>query len=145
MTFDDAQFDAFLADITDPFLTRDITRWNARIRLPFSLITQNGPVTLQTREEVAQNFDYYLVAMDAMQADLIVREKVGFEPCHDGTVIATYHSHFLRHGTRIRAPYTASALLHPDDGLWRMSSILNALGHHHWTGKHPNPSGEEEQ
>ncbi|MGH1414103.1 MAG: hypothetical protein ACRBB0_11470 [Pelagimonas sp.] len=144
MTFDDDQFDAFLADITDPFLTGDITRWIARIRLPFALITQTGPVTLTTLQEVTENFNLYLVAMKALKADLIIREKVGSEHCHDGTVIATYRSHFLRQGNRLRAPYTASALLHPDGGLWRMSSILNALGHHHWTGKHPYPSGEEE-
>lgn len=145
MTFDDTEFDAFLEDITEPFLTTDITQWAARIRLPFTLITQTGPVTLRTAEEVKANFELYLLAIKAMQADLIVREKIGYEPCEDGTVIATYRSNFLRNGVRIRAPYTASALLHFDDGKWRMSSILNALGHHLWTGKHPNLSGEEEQ
>lgn len=145
MTFDDAQFDAFLEDITQPFLTADIARWAARIHLPFTLITQTGPVTLRSQQDIEENFALYLLAMKAMRADLIVREKISSEPCQDGTVITTYRSNFLRNGVRIRDPYTASALLHFDDGLWRMSSILNALGHHQWTGKHPNLSGEEKQ
>lgn len=145
MIFDDAQFEAFLEDITVPFLIGDVSRWRARIRLPFSLITQSGPVTLTTDDEVKENFALYLKAKEAIHYDLIVRKPVNFETCPDGTVIATYHNEFLYHGLRVRAPYTASALLHPDDGVWRMSSILNALGHHQWTGKHPYLSGEEEK
>lgn len=143
-TFDNAEFDHFLADITDPFLTGDISQWQARLRLPFTLITKTGPVTLDSPQDVQDNFALYIEALAIMKADVISREKIGFEPCEDGTIIATYRTHLLSQGTRIRDPYTASALLHPDDGRWRMSSILNALGHHHWTSKHPYPSGEEE-
>ncbi|KUF11241.1 hypothetical protein [Pseudoponticoccus marisrubri] len=139
--FDQSTFERFLEDISEPFMTGDITRWRRRILLPFSLITQTGPVTLDSDAAVETNFHLYLEARDAMQLDLVSRVPLGFERCDDNSVIATYKTDLLRRGTRVVPPYTASALLHHRDGRWKMSAILNALGHHHWTGLHPYLKG----
>ncbi|WP_417210112.1 hypothetical protein [Antarctobacter sp.] len=141
-TFTHAEFEQFLTDISEPFLTRDITHWRARMLLPFSMVTGSGPVTLSTDDDVRQNFDLYLEACDAMALDLVHRERMGVEHCEDGTVLASYRTDLMRQGKRITDPYTSTALLHPTDDGWKMSAILNARGHHAWTGRPPKITGD---
>lgn len=141
--FTQSDFDAFLTDISTPFMERDVTLWRARIVLPFSMVTATGPVTLRNDDDVKENFDHYIAACDAMRLDLVSRDPVGFEICDAENVIATYRTNLLSHGTRVTPPYTSSALLQHTDGTWKMSAILNALGHHHWTGRHPNDTGDD--
>jgi hypothetical protein len=140
--FTDADFAAFLKDISEPFTTRDISNWRARIQLPFSVVTAAGPVTMTTEAEVQQNYDLYLDASDAMGLDFVHRDPMSIEHCEDGTVLATYRTHLLRSGTRVADPYTSTALMHHHPEGWKMSAILNARGHHSWTGIHPHTSGE---
>ncbi|WP_323772170.1 hypothetical protein [Antarctobacter sp.] len=140
--FTHAAFEEFLKDISEPFLTRDITKWRARMQLPFSMVTGSGPVTLSTDDDVRKNFELYLEACDAMALDIVHRERMGVEHCEDGTVLASYRTNLMRQGKRIADPYTSTALLHPTDDGWKMSAILNARGHHAWTGRHPKNTGE---
>ena len=140
--FDDAEFAAFLDDISTPFSTRDITLWRARMVLPFSMVTAQGPVTLVTEEDVRRNYDLYLTAVDVLQLDTVDRMPMGFEICDENTVIATYRTELLSQGKRQAEPYTSSALLHRTPDGWKMSSIMNARGHHPWTGRKPKANGE---
>lgn len=140
--FTDAEFDRFLKDISDPFFTKDIALWRARMILPFSMVTAAGPVTLATEADVARNYALYLDACTAMGLDLVDREPMGFELCADGTVLATYRTNLMRQGQRIAPQYTSTALLHPTTQGWKMSAILNARGHHSWTGRPPINTGE---
>lgn len=141
--FDYAEFNAFLDDISEPFSTRDIARWRKRMMLPFSMVTAQGPVTLRTDAEMQENFDLYLKAVDAMNLDTIARTPIRFENCYDDTVIATYRTELLSKGKRQADRYTSSALLQQTPDGWKMSSIMNARGHHQWTGRPPLPNGEQ--
>ncbi len=136
-TFTDAEFKEFLEDISEPFFQRDITKWRTRLRLPFSMVTSTGPVTLTTEQEVRVNFDLYLEVAESMNLDFIYREPLTIEHCEDGTVLATYRTHLMRQGKRLADPYTSTALMHPGPDGWKMSAVLNARGHHAWTGKPP--------
>ncbi|WP_305971081.1 MULTISPECIES: hypothetical protein [unclassified Mameliella] len=140
--FTDSDFAEFIADISAPFLTGEIARWRARIRLPFSMVTGSGQVTLETDDDVARNFRLYLNVVKVMGLNLVHREPVGVEHCEDGTVLATYRTQLLHNGTRMVEPYTSTALLHPDPEGWRMSAILNARGHHDWSGRPLKDTGE---
>ncbi|SNS83025.1 hypothetical protein [Antarctobacter heliothermus] len=142
LTFTDIELERFLDDISEPFFTGDIGKWRARMVLPFSMETGSGPVTLTSDADVRRNFDLYLEACEAMGLDVVDREPLGFEHCEDGTVLATYRTNLMRKGQRITAPYTSTALLHPTSEGWKMSAILNARGHHAWTGRPPKNTGE---
>ncbi len=137
MPFTQAEFDAFLDDITAPFLTRQIDRWASRMALPFSMVTAQGPVLLQSHDDLARNFADYLDAADKMALDDLRRVPLDFDICDDDTVMATYRTELRSRGTLVETPYTSTALLHRTGGTWQMSSILNARGHHKWTGQHP--------
>ena len=136
-----AEFREFLDAISDCFITADFAPWEARILLPFSLVTKHFPVVLSTREELRNNFEHYVNACRIMKLDLISRRPISLEDCKDGTFIGTYETELLSRGLRATEPYTASVLLHRTAHGWKMSSILNARGHYDWTGVKPSPSG----
>ena len=133
----DQMFLDLLNDISHCFIDGDFMRWQSRILLPLSLITAQGPVILVTPEQLKANFELYLMACDAMKLDQIHREVLSLENCEDGSFIGTYETNLLSRGVRATDPYKSSALLLQDDGVFKITSILNARGHHAWTGKPP--------
>ncbi|WP_425038196.1 hypothetical protein [Primorskyibacter sp. S187A] len=138
------EFRGFLDDICVAFMRPDYALWRTRIQLPFTIVTATGPVSLANDDEVKTNFDQYMEAVEILRITDVVREPLKLEHCSDGTVLATYRTHLLSSGTRVHEPYTSTALLHAHPGQWRMSAILNALGHHHWTGNAPFLTGEKD-
>ncbi|MEM1235326.1 MAG: hypothetical protein AAGI10_00040 [Pseudomonadota bacterium] len=127
-------FDSFLEDISVCFIERDFELWIERLIRPFSLVTKTGVVVLSSRQETEANFNLYLHAMDAMNLDLVDRSAVSVEDCNDGTWLGTFTTRLLSNGVLATSPYTSTALLHWSDGMYRMSSMLNARGHSEWTG-----------
>lgn len=138
-----AEFEIFLEEISVSYLDRDFPRWMARVRLPFTFVTKDGPVLLSDLDAAKVNFDHYLTAIDVMRLDMISRRAVSLEDCKDGTFIGTYVTELLSHGKRATEPYTSSVLLHPSDAGWRMSAVMNARGHHQWTGQTPLANREK--
>ena len=131
------QFREFLDAISTCFIDDDFEMWRVRVIYPFSLITSKGPVVIGNDAQLLDNFKLYLHARDAMKLDQILRHPLSIEDCADGSFIGTYETNLLSHGVRATAPYTSSALLVEQDGIFKMTSILNARGHHDWTGKQP--------
>lgn len=127
-------FEHFLDDISRCFLDRDLALWQSRLILPFSIVTKDAPIILSDAAAVAENFDHYLTAMEVMQLDLVARQAVSFEDCHDGTWLGTFVTRLVSKGMLATEPYAATALLQRIDGRLRMSSMLNARGHRDWTG-----------
>lgn len=130
-------FDAFLSDISTCFINRDLATWRDRILLPFSFITRDGPIVIATEEAVAESFANYLAACDMMGLDVIDRTPIAFEDCRDGTWLGTYETRLISRGVLATRAYTSTALLIWDGGMLRMTSMLNARGHHEWTGIKP--------
>ncbi|MCH2165316.1 MAG: hypothetical protein MK098_11775 [Marinovum sp.] len=133
----DAQFQKFLDGISECFITNAFETWKSHVILPFSLITQNGLVDIQTEDHLHRNFDKYVVAMEMMGIDKIYRAALSLQDCQDGTWIGTYQTHLLAQGVLATEPYTASALLTIVDDTVKAHSILNARSYHEWTRKHP--------
>lgn len=127
------EFEAFLQDISQCFLERDVDRWKSRLALPFSIITKDGPVVLSTDAEVEQNFRHYLKAMEVLRLDMVDRVVVSLEDCKDGTWLGTFQTRLISDQILAVAPYTSTGLLQLDKGRFRMSSMLNARGHSEWT------------
>ncbi|KMK66021.1 hypothetical protein [Puniceibacterium sp. IMCC21224] len=138
----DAEFAQFLDDISSTFMAADFDGWAAHVQLPFSFITQTGPLTSTTTAELEENFNLYLLAKRNVRLDLMLRRAMSVEICDDLTVIGTYETELLSNGVRVRPPYVSSVLLHRSADGWRMSCIMNAVGHHYWTGQYPNRNGD---
>lgn len=139
MTNDD--FLSLLDDISDCFIRANFELWRSRVSLPLSIITKQGPETLSDEAELRDNFLEYLKAAEIIGLDLVLRSPISLEDCQDGSFIATYRTDLLKDGQRQIDPYTSSALIVFEDGTWRIRSILNARGHHDWTGRYPQTKG----
>lgn len=139
----EAEFRSFLDDISICFTAEDLSLWISRLLLPFSMVTKSGPITLTDHNDVQSNFDNYLKAHRIMKLDGIFRRPLSLEDCHDGTFIGTYETELLSGGQRTTDPYISSALIHKTDDGFKMSSIMNALGHHQWTGTSPATEGKQ--
>ena len=135
----DEEFTAFLADISTCLISNDFQLWAGRIALPFSIVTATGPNVSQTQDDLRSQFDLYVQACKAMNLDMVFRAPLLCEHNEDGTVIGTYRTELLCRGQRMVAPFTSSALLTHEVGIWRASAILNARGHAGWT---PQPNTE---
>lgn len=134
VTISNDDFKEFLDDISDCFIRRDVSAWRHRLVLPFSIITREGPVVMDTDNDVSTNFGHYLAACEAMSLSMISRRPIYLEDCADGTWLGTYETRLLANGLLATDPYVSTVLLSLDDGVVRMSSILNGRGHHEWTG-----------
>lgn len=130
-------FQVFLDDISACFIDRRFGAWESRILLPFSMVTSAGTVAFVDEGGLRRNFEHYLTACRVLRIDAIVRRPVDLAECEDGAMIGTYVTELLSHGVRVTDPYTSNALLSYRDGVLKMSSILNAKGHHSWTGVYP--------
>ena len=133
----DSEFEQFLNDISVCFIEKDFETWRSRVVLPYTLVTSAGPEVCKDETSLRENFALYLQACETMHLTEIVRLPLNFEDCKDGTFIGTYETHLISNGSRATAPYTSAALLQKRDGLLKMHSILNARGHHDWTGRQP--------
>lgn len=140
----EAEFSAFLKDISDCFIAEDFGSWADRVELPFSIVTKYGPHISHSTQDLKDEFDLYVLACRTMKLDLVFRTPVSIENCEDGTVIATYRTELLSHGQRMTEPFTSSALMQKTDGHWRMTAILNARGHDSWTGNAAHKEGPQE-
>ncbi|WP_458791063.1 hypothetical protein [Yoonia sp. MH D7] len=132
-----AEFEALLSDISACLITPDFDQWAGRVRLPFTMVTQAGPVVSFTLAELYENFCHYLRAAEKMSLDLIDRTPISCETCDDGSVIATYRTKLLSRGRRIIAPFKSSATVYLVDGVWRVSAIIGAHGHHDMSCHYP--------
>lgn len=128
-----AEFESFLKDLSDSFLERDLALWRASLILPFSVVTKTGSVTMQTDEEVAENFRHYLEACDRMQLDIVDHVALSLEDCHDGTWLGTFQTRLLSNTILTTDPNTSTVLLHLRHDRFRMSSMMNAHGPSNWT------------
>ena len=130
-------FQVFLDKISICFIEEHFAGWESRIQLPFSMITSAGTVAFADVRGLRENFEHYLTACRVLRIDAIVRRPIELVECKDGKLMGTYETELLSHGVRVTDPYTSSALLCYCDGVLKMSSVLNARGHHSWTGVYP--------
>lgn len=133
-----SEFEDFLVRISDCFIEKDLSAWRGCIQLPFSMVTSTGVITLSDEEELEQNFQLYLKAVDCMGLDQVLRVPKALEDCKDGTWIGTYETHLLSRGAKATTSYTSSALLILKEGQIRMTAILNARGTREWVVPLPN-------
>ena len=130
-------FQVFLDDISICFIEEHFAGWENRILLPFSMVTSAGTVAFEDNGSLRRNFEHYLTACRVLRIDAIIRRPIELVECEDGTLMGTYETELLSHGLRVTDPYTSNALLCYCDGVLKMNSILNAKGHHSWTGVYP--------
>ena len=126
---DEVEFQAFLDRISACWVDRDFQTWVDHIALPFTSITLNGQLYNDSIESLRKDWDLYCQALDTLKISQIIRKVMVIEASEEDTLIGTYQTQMFAEDRRVMAPYTSSAMLKT----WRISSIMNALGHRDWT------------
>ena len=100
---------------------------------PFTSITLNGQLNNDSVESLKKDWDLYCQALDTLKISQIIRKVIVIEVSEEDTLIGTYQTQMFAGDRRVMGPYTSSAMLNHDGKTWRISSIMNALGHRDWT------------
>ena len=129
----DVAFQAFLDRISICWTDRDFQAWVDHIALPFTLITLNGQLNNDSVESLKKAWDLYCQALDTLKISQIIRKVIVTEVSEEDTLIGTYQTQMFAGNRRVVGTYTSSAMLNHDRKTWRISSIMNALGHRDWT------------
>ena len=129
----EVEFQAFLDRISICWTDRDFQAWVDHIALPFTSITLNGQLNNDSVESLKKDWDLYCQALDTLKISQIIRKVIVIEVSEEDTLIGTYQTQMLAGDRGVMGRYTSSAILDHDGKTWRISSIINALGHRDWT------------
>jgi hypothetical protein len=111
------------------WVNHDFQTWVDHIALPFTSITLNGQLYNGSIESLQKDWDLYSQALNTLKILQIIRKVMVIQASEEDTLIGTYQTRMFAEDRRVMAPYTSSAKLKT----WRISSIMNALGHRDWT------------
>jgi hypothetical protein len=111
------------------WVNHDFQTWVDHIALPFTSITLNGQLYNGSIESLQKDWDLYSQALNTLKILQIIRKVMVIQASEEDTLIGTYQTRMFAEDRRVMAPYTSSAMLKT----WRISSIMNALGHRDWT------------
>ena len=125
----EVEFQAFLDRISICWTDRDFQAWVDHIALPFTSITLNGQLYNGSIESLQKDWDLYSQALNTLKILQIIRKVMVIQASEEDTLIGTYQTRMFAEDRRVMAPYASSAMLKT----WRISSIMNALGHRDWT------------
>ena len=129
----EVKFQAFWDRISICWTDRDFLAWVDHIALPFTPITLNGQLNNFPVESLKKDWDLYCHALDTLKISQIIRKVIVIEVSEEDTLIGTYQTQMFAGDRRVVGPYTSSAMLNHNGKTWRISSIMNALGHRDWT------------
>ncbi len=127
------EFQAFLDRISICWTDRAFQAWVDHIALPFTSITLNGQLNNDSVQSLKKDWDLYCQALDTLKISQIIRKVIVTEVSEEDTLIDTYQTQIFAGDRPVIRPYTSSAMLNHDGKSWRISSIMNALGHRDWT------------
>ena len=115
------------------WVNHDFQTWVDHIALPFTSITLNGQLYNGSIESLQKDWDLYSQALNTLKILQIIRKVMVIQASEEDTLIGTYQTQMFAEDRRVVAPYTSSTMLIHDGKTWRISSIINALGHRDWT------------
>lgn len=128
-----AAFQVFLNRLNQVLLTGDYEGWRNALQLPVSLIYRNGTTYVQTEDELRADFALYQQEFRIHRVDDLVRQVKTATFLNDDQMLGTYRTYILRGAELVVDPYDSSMTLQRGaDGRWRVTSVLNALGHLNW-------------
>lgn len=130
-------FQAILDRISAAFLAGDVEGWLKSTSLPYHMITRQGVDTFSTEDEVRRDFEIYRQEFQIHGVTDIIREVKTAELIDGDQMVGTYRTHILRGANHIVPPWDASMTLRRENGLWRVTTIMRAIGHLNWSALNP--------
>lgn len=130
-------FQTFLNRINQVLLGGDLQGWRNATQLPLTFIHRQGTSVMATEEDREADFRLYHDEFRIHEVDDIVRRVDSATFISDDQMLGTYRTYILRGSELVVDPYDSSMTLQKGaDGLWRITSVMNALGHLNWRTRH---------
>lgn len=127
-----SEFQDFLDRISACWTENDFDTWRAHIALPLHFITRAGTLENKDIADLSRDWDLYQSHLRALGITQIIRSADSIEQTDHDSLMGTYRTQMFASGQRVVGPYTSSAMLMRCCDSWRISSIMNALGHRDW-------------
>lgn len=128
-----AEFQTFLNRVNQVLLTGDYAGWRAALHLPVSFIYREGTRHIATEEDMRADFELYKQEFKIHEVDDLVRHVTSAKQVNTDQMVGTYRTYILRGAELVVDPYDSSMTLQrAEDGRWRVTSVMNALGHLNW-------------
>lgn len=128
-------FQTILDRISAAFLSGDVEAWLNATSLPFQLVTRQGIETFTTQEEMRSDFEVYRREFEIHGVTDIIREAKTAELIDGDQMVGTFRTHFLNRANHVVPPWDASVTLRREDGLWRLTTVMRAIGHLNWSAQ----------
>jgi hypothetical protein len=130
-------FQTILDCISDAFVSGDVEGWLNSTSLPFHMITRQGIETFDTEDAVRKDFEIYRREFEIHGVTEIIREAKTAELIDGDQMAGTYRTHIMRGANHVVPPWDASMTLRLEDGLWRVTTVMRAIGHLNWSALNP--------
>lgn len=128
-----AEFQTFLNRINQVLLTGDYPGWRAALHLPVSFIYRQGTRHITTEDEMCAHFALYQQEFQIHEVNDLVRHVTSATQISEDQMLGTYRTYILRGAELVVDPYDSSMTLQrAEDGRWKVTSVMNALGHLNW-------------
>lgn len=135
-------FQLILDRISTAFLSGDSDAWLDCLSLPLQMVTRHGVNAFETPDAIRADFALYQREFEIHGITDIIREAKTAEVIDGDQMVGTYTTHILRGATHVVPPWDASMTLRCENGLWRVTTVMRAIGHLNWRAI--NPSDIEE-
>lgn len=128
-------FQAILDRISAAFLSGDVEAWLNASSLPFQLVTRQGVETFTTEDELRRDFEAYQREFKSHGVTDIIREAKTAEIIGGDQMVGTFRTHILNRASHVVPPWEASVTLRRENGLWRVTTVMRAIGHMNWSAQ----------
>jgi hypothetical protein len=114
------------------FLHGDFEQWRPGYLLPLVVESDHGCSLLDTEAKLRADFDQYRLKFVEHGVTDITRVIRTAELVGDTLLMATYRAYVLNGGDYVIPPWNGGVTMRREKGRWRITKIMNALGHKNW-------------
>ncbi len=130
-------FQTILDRISAAFIGNDVEGWLNAVSLPFHLVSRAGVETFETRQQVVDDFEAYQREFKENGVTEMIRQAKTAELIDGDQMTGTYRMHMMRGPSHVVPPWDASMTLRNENGLWRVTTVMRAIGHVNWSALSP--------
>jgi len=123
---------SYLDEVGAAVLRGDWNAYEARVCLPFQLVTHTANLTVTTQGDLRAGFDAFVQTLRSQQVTDYIRLAEAAIQLDEALISGRYATHLMVHAHRILPPFRSEITLRLEGNRWRAASITNALANSRW-------------
>ncbi len=130
-------FQTILDRVSAVLINGDADGWVSAVALPFQLVTRQGIQSFDTEAALREDFAVYQKEFKDHGVTDIFRQALTAQLIDGDQMTGTYRTHIMRGGNHVVPPWESSMTLRNDNGQWRITTVMRAIGHLNWSAITP--------